>query len=470
MRALIEFAELDLRGAFDFAIMIEEDAQSRYAALARRLANDPGGAGEIFRQMVAMEGTHRSVLVQRRAALFAGEAPRVEISVADDAVEGPVVDDDDLPTTAHAALRIAIDAERRARAFYAAVAPTAKDPEVRAFLEQLMREEEAHAALLERRLAALGEPDPREAPPPRTAASRSAPTFPDRDALREALPRFDAATQAVAASVVVHGLAEAQVAEALGVSRRTVSRKLSAFLVIARRGVAVAAAAATLAGSARAMPPADATLQTVTGTYGPPRASVEQTRTAPAARAPRKPPRDELASRILAQVASRMSRHDAAVHGRIARTILAEAKEARLDPLLVLALIHVESSFDPLAVSSAGAAGLMQLLEPTMRAELERWKLPLADPTDPVANVKAGVRYLKRLIDAFEGDTDVALMAYNAGPNRIRGHLRRGGIPERFHEYPRRVNRELERLRAALGAQPASPMMAQADTPPRPRS
>jgi soluble lytic murein transglycosylase-like protein len=112
----------------------------------------------------------------------------------------------------------------------------------------------------------------------------------------------------------------------------------------------------------------------------------------------------------------------------------------------------------------------MQLLEPTMQSELKRWKLPPSDPRDPVANVQAGVRYLRRLVDAF-GDMNVALMAYNAGPNRIRGHLRAGEIPERFHVYPQRVNRELGRLRVALGGRPSSTsVLATADGPPRPRS
>ncbi|HEX7622650.1 MAG TPA: transglycosylase SLT domain-containing protein, partial [Anaeromyxobacteraceae bacterium] len=101
------------------------------------------------------------------------------------------------------------------------------------------------------------------------------------------------------------------------------------------------------------------------------------------------------------------------------------------------------------------ARGLMQLLEPTMRRELERSGLAAADPHDPVANVRAGVRYLRRLVDAF-GDVDAALMAYNAGPNRIRGHLRRGGIPVRFHVYPQRVHGELQRLRLAAGAAPTA--------------
>ena len=140
---------------------------------------------------------------------------------------------------------------------------------------------------------------------------------------------------------------------------------------------------------------------------------------------------------------------------RLAQAIITEAERASLDPLLVLALIHVESSFDPQAVSEAGALGLMQLLEPTMRRELERSGLAAADPHDPVANVRAGVRYLRRLIDAF-GGVDNALMAYNAGPNRIRGHMRRGPIPSRFHVYPQRVRGELERLRLTVGTASAA--------------
>jgi soluble lytic murein transglycosylase-like protein len=145
-----------------------------------------------------------------------------------------------------------------------------------------------------------------------------------------------------------------------------------------------------------------------------------------------------------------MRRVDAATRRRVAQAVINEAQRASLDPLLVLAVIHVESSFNPEVVSHAGAVGLMQLLEPTFRRELERNGLA-GEPTDPVTNVRAGVRYLRRLVDAFGGSTDLALMAYNAGPNRIGGHLRRGGIPERYFSYPRKVNQELERLRSAAG-------------------
>jgi hypothetical protein len=153
-----------------------------------------------------------------------------------------------------------------------------------------------------------------------------------------------------------------------------------------------------------------------------------------------------------------MRRTGAAARTRVARTILDEARRAAVDPLLVVALIHVESSFDPHAVSPAGAVGLMQLLVPTMTAEAARWRLGSSDPLDAPANVQAGVRYLARLVDAF-GDLDLALMAYNAGPNRIRGHLRAGGVPGRFRAYPTQVAREVARLRAA-SLDGASPRLA----------
>jgi soluble lytic murein transglycosylase-like protein len=146
----------------------------------------------------------------------------------------------------------------------------------------------------------------------------------------------------------------------------------------------------------------------------------------------------------------------------LARTVVAEAEAARIDPLLVLALIEVESAWDPAALSDRGALGLMQLREPTLRRELERNGLVLHDPHDPVANVRGGVRYLRRLLDAF-GREEVALMAYNAGPNRILGYLRDGEIPERFLVYPRRVKAELRRLRRALAGDAPAPVVAEAE-------
>jgi hypothetical protein len=130
---------------------------------------------------------------------------------------------------------------------------------------------------------------------------------------------------------------------------------------------------------------------------------------------------------------------------RVSRAIVEEAARAELAPLLVLAVIHVESRFDPRAVSPVGAVGLMQLMRPTFHAEAADGAVAPADPFDPVANVRAGVRYLHRLVDTFSS-VELALVAYNAGPARVRRHLETGGVPARLYGYPRDVLREAVRL------------------------
>jgi len=123
----------------------------------------------------------------------------------------------------------------------------------------------------------------------------------------------------------------------------------------------------------------------------------------------------------------------------LARLVVAEARRAGIDPGLALAVIRVESSGRPTAVSHAGAVGLMQLLPETAAAEAERLGLPWTGPEslhDPYLNVRVGIHYLARLIDRF-GDLETALAAYNAGPTRIARFLRRRAeLPE---GYARRV-------------------------------
>ena len=119
------------------------------------------------------------------------------------------------------------------------------------------------------------------------------------------------------------------------------------------------------------------------------------------------------------------------------------AARHRVDPLLVHAVIAVESAHRPDAVSPAGAEGLMQLMPRTARM------LGVGDPFDPRENVEAGVAYLRRLHDEF--GTVLALAAYNAGPGAVREH---GGIPPfaQTRRYVRSVLLALIRLRAGLPA------------------
>ena len=134
----------------------------------------------------------------------------------------------------------------------------------------------------------------------------------------------------------------------------------------------------------------------------------------------------------------------------VAHAVAEEAKVARLDPVLVLAVIGVESGWDPDAVSSRDARGLMQLRGPAIEGEARGGRLTSSDPKDPQVNVRAGVRYLGHLFQRFQ-DKELALVAYNAGPHRLATYLRaEEGVPERFWDYPRRVRLEEKRLRAAL--------------------
>ena len=247
MHSMIDFATLDLRDAYDFAIMIEEDAQLRYRQLAGLLGDDPGGAGDVCRLMVATENQHRRALVARRASLFRDAPPRLEISVLEDGIDRPEVEDDELPTTARDALQLAIAAEWRAHAFFAWAIQHVADPDTCAFFQQLMEEEVEHAHYLALRIAELPGSRLELGAPlrPGAAPRASAPMapYPDRVQLEEVLPRFDAATRAIAGGVLVAGLEPREVARTLGVSGRTVARKLARFVALARQEVAVAEAA-----------------------------------------------------------------------------------------------------------------------------------------------------------------------------------------------------------------------------------
>jgi len=173
--------------------------------------------------------------------------------------------------------------------------------------------------------------------------------------------------------------------------------------------------------------------------------------------------RERRTARIREHVVRRMRGVPEVESRRVSEVILDAAAWARLDPVLIVAIIEVESAFDLSARSNRDARGLMQVRPATLWREAERAGLTGDDPYEPGLNVRAGALYFRRLVDAF-GMNDVALMAYNAGPNRILGHLRAGGIPERYFEYPRRVRAAEARLRALLAAEPPARLAAR-DSP-----
>jgi soluble lytic murein transglycosylase-like protein len=134
----------------------------------------------------------------------------------------------------------------------------------------------------------------------------------------------------------------------------------------------------------------------------------------------------------------------------LASTVRQEAAAARLDPVLVLAVIGVESSWEPGAVSERGARGLMQLRRTALEwAERDAGVAP-GDVHDPVHNVRMGIRYLARMVETFD-DVDLALIAYNAGPTRLASFLQAvGEVPEPMWGYVRKVHREERRIRRGL--------------------
>ena len=117
------------------------------------------------------------------------------------------------------------------------------------------------------------------------------------------------------------------------------------------------------------------------------------------------------------------------------------AKLHDVDPSLVRAVVRMESGFDPQAVSSAGAQGLMQLM-PGLSQELG-----VGDPFDPRENIFAGVRYLKYLLDVHEGDETLALASYNAGPGAVAAYDGVPPFPE-TQQYVRTITEWLAKERA----------------------
>jgi len=110
--------------------------------------------------------------------------------------------------------------------------------------------------------------------------------------------------------------------------------------------------------------------------------------------------------------------------------IATKAGKYSLDPTLISAVITTESAFDHRAVSRKGAMGLMQLMPGTAR------DMGVRNPFNPEENIEGGTRYLKYLIEKFDGDLTKALAAYNAGPNRVE---RSGQLPGETRDYIRKV-------------------------------
>lgn len=120
----------------------------------------------------------------------------------------------------------------------------------------------------------------------------------------------------------------------------------------------------------------------------------------------------------------------------MARTIHEAAHAEGIDPELGFRLVRAESNFNARARSHAGAMGLTQLMPGTAR-HLDRTMTTPARVMDPERNLRAGFRYLRQMLERYDGNVNLALLAYNRGYVAVDRDLRRGRSPE--NGYTRRV-------------------------------
>lgn len=124
----------------------------------------------------------------------------------------------------------------------------------------------------------------------------------------------------------------------------------------------------------------------------------------------------------------------------VSEVIARYAETFDLEEALIKAVIKVESDYNPKAVSSRGAQGMMQLIPGTAR------DMEVSDPFNPDQNIRGGSRYLRLMLDEFGGNLELALAAYNAGPGSVRRH---GGVPpfKETQQYIERVKQYLRHYR-----------------------
>jgi soluble lytic murein transglycosylase len=137
--------------------------------------------------------------------------------------------------------------------------------------------------------------------------------------------------------------------------------------------------------------------------------------------------------------------------------LMGHARNYRLEPALLAAVIYRESKFDPRAESSSGAIGLMQLTPDTAEGIALRTggsRFQLSDLYDPEINVRYGSWYLRHLLDRYDGDLRIALSAYNGG----QGNVDRGVFFAETREYVKSVLETRGRYRKAY------PTLRQPDT------
>jgi hypothetical protein len=142
---------------------------------------------------------------------------------------------------------------------------------------------------------------------------------------------------------------------------------------------------------------------------------------------------------------SGMKLHFTTGHRGLDQLILYSSGKYQIDPLLIYLIMREESGFNHRAVSRVGARGLMQLMPGTAQ------RLGVRNIHDPVENVDAGTKYLRSLLEMFNGDVNLALAAYNAGENAVMRYGRRIPPYRETMNYVWRINSAYRR--AVAGTQ-----------------
>jgi soluble lytic murein transglycosylase-like protein len=139
-------------------------------------------------------------------------------------------------------------------------------------------------------------------------------------------------------------------------------------------------------------------------------------------------------------------KHLSVRRSRYVNIIEGAARRFDLHPELLHAVIRAESAYNPSAVSSAGAVGLMQLMPATAA------RYNVSDIYDPADNVRGGAQYLRFLLDMFEHDLRLALAGYNAGENAVVKYGNRIPPYPETQKYVRKVLQFLWAERASAGS------------------
>jgi hypothetical protein len=130
--------------------------------------------------------------------------------------------------------------------------------------------------------------------------------------------------------------------------------------------------------------------------------------------------------------------------------IVESGKRNSVDPLLLYSIMHQESSFKPRAMSYKGARGLMQLMPPTAA------RFGVTNIWDPKQNIEGGARYMRFLLDLFDGDVRLALAGYNAGEGAVMKYGNRVPPYSETQEYVRRIGTRYSMIRDPQAAVNAS--------------